>query len=463
MLKMLRLIMILVISLGWAGQAAAPAAAQDFPPPDAIICTQMGGVFTTDGAGSNICYWIPPLWNQELVVFAHGYVEPRMEVGIPWDQLVLPDGTSLPGIINTLRYAFAVTSYPKNGLVVKEGVNAVFNLVNVFKQSYPITRRVFLTGVSEGGLVTTLAMEKDARSLNRVFSGAISACGPVGDFTRQMAYWGDFRLLFDHYFPNVIPIPPEVSNPAINIAPEVIASWSTPMPQPQPALPGPLQAAVLQALASNPTNALKLIAASQATVDPLNLDASVGLSTLGILGYNILATNEGRQELSGDPLVDLNTNAGSPYDNIGRVFYDPDGTLIDLPDYAIDPAALYEIGLNYTTNGYIRAPVVGLHTLGDPIVPYWHELIYRAKTLKSGTTLRFLNIAVRRYGHCNFKASEAVFAFIVMIFRATYTTLSNDLVQQALPDAEAQAEYQVLLEGNSELLKLQIYIPFIQR
>ncbi len=463
MLKMLRILMILALSLGWAGQASAPAAAQEVLPPDALICSQYGGVFITDGAGSNVCYWIPPLWNQDLVVFAHGYVEPRMDVGIPWDQLVLPDGTSLPKIINILRYAFAVTSYSKNGLAVKEGIDAVFNLASVFKQAYPTTRRVFLTGVSEGGLVTTLAMEKDAQSLERAFSGGLSACGPVGDFVRQMAYWGDFRLLFDHYFPGVNLNPLGVSNPAINISPDVIAAWSTPMPQPQPSQPGPLQAAVLQALASNPTAAMKLITVSQAPLDPLNLETSVGLSTLGILGYNILATNEGRQELSGDPYVDLSTNLGSPYDNTGRVFYDPDGTLIDLPDYAIDPAALNEIGSNYTTNGYIRAPLVGLHTLNDPIIPYWHELIYRVKTLKAGTALRFVNVAVRRYGHCNFKASEAIFAFVVMVFRATYTLPSTELVQEALPDAGAWAEYQALLEANPELLKVQVYIPFIQR
>lgn len=460
--KLMRIFIILSLCLSWPALAVKPAAAQDSPPLDAILCSQLGGVFTVDGAGSNICTWIPARWNRDLVIFAHGYVEPRNPVGIPWDQLMLPDGTSLPGLITGLRYAFAVTSYNKNGLAVKEGVSAIFNLAGLFKQAYPDTRRVFLTGVSEGGLVTTLAIERDAQNARRVFSGGLSACGPVGDFTAQMAYWGDFRLLFDHYFPGIIDVPEGVPNPAVNIDPAVIAAWSTPNPQPTPADPGPLQAAVIQALLGNPTNALKLIQVGRAAVDPLDLQTSVGETTLGILGYNVLATNEGRFELSGNPALDLATNEGSPYGNLGRVFYDPDGSEIDLPDYAMDPAALQEINLNYTTSGYIRAPLVGLHTQGDPIVPSWHEQLYRVKTLRAGTWLRFTNIITRRYGHCNFTASEAIFAFLVMILRATFTLPSSQVIQQALPDGAAWAEFQALQAEYPDLLETQIFMPLIK-
>ena len=30
-------------------------------------------------------------------------------------------------------------------------------------------------------------------------------CGPVGDFQKQIDYLGDFRVLFDYYFPNIMP------------------------------------------------------------------------------------------------------------------------------------------------------------------------------------------------------------------------------------------------------------------
>jgi hypothetical protein len=465
MSRLVRLLIVLSFVLGLVPVGVNPASAQAILPQDAVLCSQLGGTFTMDSDGSAICYWVPTGWNRDLVVFAHGYMDPRMEVGIPWDQLVLPDGTSLPGIINRLRYAFAVTSYRKNGLAVKEGIEGVFNLVSLFREAKPLTRRIYLVGVSEGGLVTTLAMEKDAKNPVRIFSGAMSTCGPVGDFTKQVNYWGDFRLIFDHYFPGVIPVPPGVTNPVININPDVIANWSTLQPQPLPALPGPLQAGVIQALISNPDAATKLIAITQAPVDPSDLEKTVGETTLGLLGYDITSTNEGRQELSGDLNVDLNSNLGSPYSNMGRSFREPDGTPILVDTYAPDPNALAEIYQNYNTSGYIKAPLVGLHTLGDPIVPFWHELLYRIKTLKAGTAWRFIDIPVNRYGHCNFKVSEAIFGFVVMVFRGTFSLPMLAEVKAALPDAASQQEFQDLIDANPELFQTptQLYIPFVQR
>ena len=34
---------------------------------------------------------------------------------------------------------------------------------------------------------------------------ALALCGPVGDFAGQIDYLGDFRVLFDYFFPGVIP------------------------------------------------------------------------------------------------------------------------------------------------------------------------------------------------------------------------------------------------------------------
>lgn len=45
------------------------------------------------GAIYRICMPIFPPWNGDLVVYAHGYVSPTEAVGIPEDQMRLPDGT----------------------------------------------------------------------------------------------------------------------------------------------------------------------------------------------------------------------------------------------------------------------------------------------------------------------------------------------------------------------------------
>ena len=96
-------------------------------------------------------------------------------------------------------YAFATTSYRKNGLAVKEGLADIVDLVEVFKTQLAkqSTGRVYVIGASEGGLIATLAAEK----YSKTFCGGLALCGPIGDFRGQLNYWGDFRVLFDYFYP----------------------------------------------------------------------------------------------------------------------------------------------------------------------------------------------------------------------------------------------------------------------
>ena len=79
---------------------------------------------------------------------------------------------------------------------------------------------MYLVGVSQGGLVCTLAVEQNPG----IFSGGLSLCGPIGDFRRQINYWGDFRVAFDYFFPNVIPFSdnPDNRSDAVDIPLEVV-------------------------------------------------------------------------------------------------------------------------------------------------------------------------------------------------------------------------------------------------
>ena len=150
------------------------------------------------GAGSLIC--VPAVgWNGQLVVFAHGYVAP----GLPLNfyHLTLPDGTFLPAVVQSLGYAFATTTYRQNGLAILEGVEDIRELVRAFASTRTVPIKTHVAGVSEGGLVAALLAERSPR----LFTSALAMCGPVGSFTAQIGYLGDFRVLFDYFFPNVIP------------------------------------------------------------------------------------------------------------------------------------------------------------------------------------------------------------------------------------------------------------------
>src|SRR5688572_631167 len=69
------------------------------------------------GALSLIC--VPAVgWNGQLVAFAHGYVDVREP--LDFQNLMLPDGTPLPLLVQSLGFAFATTSYRQNGLAILE-------------------------------------------------------------------------------------------------------------------------------------------------------------------------------------------------------------------------------------------------------------------------------------------------------------------------------------------------------
>jgi hypothetical protein len=66
-----------------------------------------------------------------------------------------------------------------------------------------------------------------------------------------------------------------------------------------------------------------------------------------------------------------------------------------------------------------------LHTLADPVVPYWHEPLYSWKVLLSGSLLRHISIPVPRYGHCNFTPQELLGTFALLYWKVTGRNILN--------------------------------------
>ena len=386
MSRFIRLTLIFVFLL--TAVPVIPAMAQTLPP-NCVEGTQKSG------AVYRICMPQPPLtWNGDLVVYAHGYVpDLGQPVEIPEDQLKL-DGVYIPDLINSLGYGFAVTSYSANGLAVTEGVADVRDLVTVFKQTVKPKQvnHVYLVGVSEGGLVTTLAVEK----FPDVFSGGLATCGPVGDLREQINYWGDFRVVFDYFFPGALPL---WSSENVMIPPEVMAGWET-VYAPNIALQ----------LSQNPMATLQLLNVTQAPIDTADSN-SIAETVLGILWYNVFATNDGIAKLR-----------GQPFDNNSRVYVgSADDTLLNssVQRFDADRLALNKINSHYQTSGMLEVPLVTLHTTGDPIVPYWHESLYDAKVKASGSELLYSNIPINRYGHCSFSVDEVLAAFQTLVVKVT--------------------------------------------
>ncbi len=451
MSRIFRFLFIIVLLV--AAAPVASAKAEDLTPPNTSCIPFQNPTHPIEIY--LICPPAPPAqWNNDLVIFVHGYVDPRRPVDIPYDQLVMTDGTTtIPGIVTGLGYAFATTSFRKNGLAVTEGVQDVLGLVEFIKTIFPVNH-IYLIGASEGGLITTLLVEQNPT----IFNGGVAMCGPVGDFNKQVDYWGDFRVLFDYFFPNLLSPSP------VYIPADAIDGWSTydtgiiggyPVPIEKP---GPLQLGVAIALKSAlPRTIAQLINTSKAPIDLFNPVKSTGETILGILRYNMVATNEGREELNGGSF-DPETNLGQPFDNMSplRLYT---GSFNDkllnkkVQRFSADQPAKDAIAAGFQTSGILSIPLVTLHTTGDPIVPYWHEDLYKKKLAPTSVAFHS-NIKIFRYGHCNFKPSEAVFAFYVMIYKASHKPIPQVNFQAFLKKQEAREEFKKLVEQFKKELNI---------
>jgi len=363
------------------------------------------------GALYRIC--MPAEWNGDLVIYAHGYVSPFEPLAIQDNEV---NGVPVSTIINGLNYAFATSSYRENGLVVPEAVQDLVELAGIFRSKHGEPSHVYLVGVSEGGLVTTLALENHPD----VFDGGLAGCGPVGDLQKQLNYFGDFRVLFDYFFPGVIPKWTE-ANP--DIPPDVIATWLT-IYEPK----------VKTAVLAHPVKTAKLLRVSRAAIDASD-PVSLAEKICGVLRYNIFAYNNAKLKLGGQPF----DNSKKFYFGSGRDFR----LNRRIERFHADPAAIASVKTRYQTSGLLPAPLVTIHTLNDEIVPYWHEPLYTLKVLGSGSMLQRFNIPINRYGHCNFEANEVLAAFAILVLKVSLRDLL--LVENALPPAASVGEIQRLV------------------
>ena len=421
MLRAFRVLLIVSLLLGLA--PALPAVAQSGLPPNCSLVPVPNSIEVY-----LICLPWPPTTPPpqfDLVVFAHGYVPPNETSMTKYiEQLLLPDGTFIPSLVNSMGYAFASTSYTKNGLAVKEGLADTLRLIQAFKLQYPQTGRVYLIGASEGGLITTLAAERESP-----IAGGLALCGPIGNFRSQINYWGDFRVLYDYFFPAARYPAIQIPNNPVDINEAAVwPNW------------GAISQGIAAAVTTDTSATRQLLATSRAPIDPANPSTAVD-TTLGILSYNVFGTNEGKVELG-----------GQPYENKYKWYFGSDNDWAlnkGVQRFTADPAALLEINRNYQTSGKLRVPLVTMHTLGDPIVPYWHETLYNVKALLGGSLLKHLNIPIDRYGHCTFKAEEALAGFAVLKFMVT-----GELPISAPSGlaADAQNNYRALVDKFRSLL-----------
>ncbi len=352
-----------------------------------------------NGSIHRIC--MPVQWNGDLVIYAHGYVKPSAPIGIPEDQLVL-GGFPIANLITAQGFAFATSSFPRNGLTILEGIDDLVALVDVFVALHGRPDRIILTGVSEGAAITVLALERRPD----VFDGGLALCGPYGDFQRQVDYFTDFRVVFDYFFPGLLPPTP------ISIPDELIDEWET-----------RIYSETVKPVILAPSSAIsvsQVISVTGAAV--LNPATSAGMEPTfeRMLWYNVQATNDARDQLG-----------GNPYGNRSRTYsgsLDDDALNQGVFRVDADQVATQTIAANYETSGVLRVPLITMHTTGDEVVPYWHVPAYQQKVEAAGSTAFYEHRRIEGFGHCAFQPAPVLAAFSDIVTRVNARALYLPLI-----------------------------------
>jgi len=342
---------------------------------------------------------IPADWNGSLVLYAHGFVPPQAPLLLPIAELTLADGTFVPSLLLAQGFAFATSSFHKNGAATQQAVKDLGDLLNYFKTQVGrrLLKKVFIIGASEGGLPVMRLIEKQPDK----YDAALALCAPVGGAPEQIQYAGDFRIVFDYFFPNVFPFG------AFDVPPTAFADWESIY------VPAISQAMTidLQNGGSVTAQLFNVTGAAVDTSDPTAVIETAIETAIDVLFYSIWETNDL-----------IATTGGIPYDNRSTVYTgSADDAALNAGVERIegDPRAQSYTRRFYQTTGELQRPVVTLHNTLDPIAPFQHEVNYSQLVAAAGASDFLTEVPVEGYGHCDFTMEEILRAFGLMVQPAT--------------------------------------------
>ncbi len=358
---------------------------------------------------------LPNFWNfipdgQRIVlVYAHGYVDPGELIELPSDTIL--DGMGGTVAIKDIileKAAYAATSYSDNGLVVLDAIKDIKELKIAIDEFFDDPENpaepkpydaIFLVGPSEGGLITVLTIEQNPG----MFDGAIATCCPIGNFYKQLQYYGDAHVLFKYFFgPSINGI--NLGSPK-GVSKRTMEAWRK---------NGPLYSAIKQELEDdyqyNGGNKIRQFLNCSRVggtnigdhVDKSNHSAVV-TAILEVLRFPIMATNDAIVRLEGSPFNNKNP----------KIIYEgsDNDRKLNLTVERIKRSEWEQSAQNvanfYETEGALLTPLVTMHTEFDHVSLFWHQTYYANKVGAIWPDSFLYPIKITgRYGHCNFTKDE---------------------------------------------------------
>ena len=356
------------------------------------------------GPGSLYALYIPTNWNGDAVFYAHGIRPPQEPVSLRDQDQVF----AVRDALGAMGYAVAYSSFSENGLAIKDGAQRTHQLRGLLASALKgQPDQSFLIGHSMGALIA----ENLAERFPNQYDGSLLVCGMLGGTPLQLEYIANVRALFDFYYPGILP-------GSVLEVPE--GSSLTPA----------LQAQIIAAIAANPSGLFAIASTAQTplafvpTANPADWanPGSVAFQTLvgsllNALGYQLLGAND---------VLDR-THGKSPFDNSATVY--TVGTVVGpfpapfiqarvaasnagVARYEMPPSAENFLEKYYVPTGELRDPTITMHTLFDPLVPYFHEVVFNQAVAAAGASSLLLHRPVAAYGHCAIPAGAVVQSFV---------------------------------------------------
>jgi hypothetical protein len=366
--------------------ALAPAAGDTL---DVTATSRWAGVL--GGAGYRV--EVPPNWNGELVMYAHGYAGEGLQLN--------PVSSAIRRYLLQNGYAWAASSYSRNSYDVRAGIEDTNRLALAFNdiaaargRALAKPGRTWIIGHSMGGHIAAAAVEAEtlATANHKVrYDGALPMCGAVGDtalFDTFSAMQAAAHVLGGH------PTAPLDQWTAIK-TPVTTALFGTTLGTQQVTPNGAAGMAyysVLQNLTGGPRPLFDLgyaIGGSYAAGPYVFF--GITTVTTGITTKPTADTRGITYRIDGDATASAGLNANAPKATAPA-----------------DANRLRRDGLRWIpkVNGQLLAPVVSLHTLGDLFVPFNMQQVYRQRVVAQGAADRLVQRAIRGASHCDFTIAE---------------------------------------------------------
>ncbi len=357
------------------------------------------------GAGFQI--EVPENWQadtSDLVMYAHGYRGDTTE-------LTVTQPGRLRNYLIAQEFAWAASSYTRNGYDIVSGVQSTADLLDYFKARHGEPRHVYIVGHSMGGHISARTITDD--NYKDDYTAAMPMCGVVGGGVELFSYFLDWGLLANYYTGLDYGVP---------FSFEALSAF-------QDAVVGP---------EGDGSGVLGYIPplgyfAAAGVMPNLNEDGeafknatmyrSGGKRPLYDTAFARWATfNVNGQALSWllDPTAELGTNV------VGNSIYayqlDDDYATVSEEEAALndgivrvaDPVHDFEESM-YAVTGDIDIPVLTLHTIGDLFVPFSMEQLWAQRIADAGNADLFRARAIRSGNHCSFTVEEEVTAFAELV------------------------------------------------